>query len=467
MNSRDRGFVMARLIRRLRAILPAQNVLTRRVDMLTYGYDSSPTDYKSIPDCVVFPTNSIQISKILKQANELKIPVIPRGGGTNASGATVPVTGGIVLCLTKMNRILDIDAANRTATVEPGMVLQEFNDRLAERKLYFPPDPQSFFAATIGGMLAENSGGPVCVKYGVTKQYVLRIEAVLPSGDIIELGGHSMHSFYGYDLAGMLIGSEGTLGVITRATLRLLPLPAFRKMVISVFDNVVTAGDIVCRVLRSGIVPAKIELLDNWFIRKGEAFGSLGIPQDAAAIVFFETDGDNHSSLKESDLILDICMRYGAIEARRARDEHEAEQYWAARRAGYQMVLNSAPDVLDDDITVPLTKIPELLTGIQNLARKYNLEIPVLGHAGDGNMHPDILYDKSDPECFARAEQAMHGLVRLAIDLGGVISGEHGIGLEKKMYMTEVMDAGAIEISKAIKKTLDPNRIMNPEKIWS
>lgn len=466
MSRHDHGPAMARLIPYLRTILPADNILTRKVDLLTYGYDASP-NYQSTPDCVVFPTGTVQISKILKQANELRIPVIPRGAGTNVSGATIPVTGGIVLCFTKMNRILDIDAANRTATVEPGLVLQEFNNRLAEFGLYFPPDPQSFFAATIGGMLAENSGGPVCVKYGVTKQYVLKLEAVLPAGNIVDPGGHSMHSFYGYDLAGLLIGSEGTLGVITRATLRLLPLPAVKKMVIAVFDNVATAGDIVHRVLGHGIVPSKIEFLDNWFIRNGKAFGRLGIPRDAAATVFFETNGDERSSLEEACMILKICKRYGAVEARQARDEKEAEQYWAARRAGYQMVLNSAPNILDDDITVPLTRIPDLLTGIQDLARKYDLDIPVLGHAGDGNMHPDILTDQTDPEWFARAEQARHELIQLAIDLGGVISGEHGIGLEKKMHLTDAMDAGAIEISRAIKKSLDPNRIMNPEKIWS
>ncbi|HOJ43042.1 MAG TPA: FAD-linked oxidase C-terminal domain-containing protein [Syntrophorhabdaceae bacterium] len=449
----------------LERIVGKENVLTTPEALKAYSYDGT-TSWIHEPDVVVFPTTTQQVSEIVKLANKEKIPVTPRGGGTNVSGGSVPWLGGIVLCTTKMNKILKIDKENLTATVEPGVVLQDLNLTLAKEGLFFPPDPQSFLGATIGGIIAENAGGPACVKYGVTKQYVLGLEVVLPTGEIVNLGGRTLKNVVGYDLLHLFISSEGTLGVITRAELKLNPLPPARKTTMAVYSDVAMAGESVFRVLENGVIPDKIELLDNWVINRIEEMMPLGLPKDADAVLLFECDGIPEAVEKETEKIVDIVKRYGAVDVRIAKDMDEANKYWLARRAGFAAVFGKAKTVLAEDVTVPRGKIPDLIRKCKEVAKKYNVEMCVLGHAGDGNLHPSVLTDITNEEHYSRATKAMDEIIEEAVNLGGVLSGEHGIGLEKQRFLKRQLDPVVIDLMKKIKALLDPNNIMNPGKIW-
>ena len=417
----------------LQNILGREDVLTAREILKTYSYDGT-SQWTHEPDAVVFPRTAEQVSAIMKLANAHRIPVTPRGGGTNVSGGSIPVLGGIVLCTTKMDKILNIDRENFTATVECGVVLMNFNTRLAAEGLFFPPDPQSFLAATIGGIVAENAGGPAGVKYGVTKQYLLGLEVVLPTGEIIQLGGRTVKNVVGYDLTMLFCSSEGTLGIITKAEFKVNAIPPAKKTILAIYDDVAVAGENVSLVLKSGVTPAKIELLDNWLIHRIEEASPLGLPGEADAVLIFEVDGMAEAVEKEADKIIEIARMNGAREVRPARDQDEANRFWMARRAGFAMIFGRAPTVLAEDVTVPRGQIPALIRKCRELSRKYDLEIVVMGHAGDGNLHPSVLTDIKDREHFARAEKAVEGIIEAALELGGVLSGEHGIGLEKQRF---------------------------------
>ncbi len=453
------------LISEFKKILGNENVLTSDEALKAYSYDGT-TNWIHKPDVVVFPTTASQVSAILKIANAEKIPVTPRGGGTNVSGGSVPWLGGISLVMTRMNKILKIDKENLTATVEPGVVLQDLTLRLAKDGLFFPPDPQSFLGATMGGIVSENAGGPACVKYGVTKQYILGVEVVMPSGDIVNLGGRTLKNVVGYDLLHIFISAEGTLGVITKAELKLSPLPQARKTIVVVYDDVATAGESVFRVLENGVIPCKIELIDNWVINRIEEMMPIGLPKDADAVLLFECDGIAEAVEKETEKIVEITKKYGAKDVKVAQTVDEANKYWLARRAGFAAVFGKAKTVLAEDVTVPRGRIPDLINKCKELAKKYNVEITVLGHAGDGNLHPSIMTDMSDKEHFKRATGAMEDIIMGAVELGGVLSGEHGIGLEKQKFFNKVTDPVVINMMKGIKALFDPNNIMNPGKIW-
>jgi glycolate oxidase len=449
----------------LEKIVGKEDVLRSKEALKAYSYDGT-TSWIREPDVVVFPTSAQEISAILKLANTEKIPVTPRGGGTNVSGGSVPIEGGIVLCTTKMNKILKIDKENLTATVEPGVVLMDFNMTLAREGLFFPPDPQSFLGATLGGVIAENAGGPACVKYGVTKQYVLGLEIVLPNGTIVEVGSRTLKNVVGYDLTMLFVSSEGTLGVITKAELKLNPLPPARKTIMAVYADVALAGETVFRVLENGVIPNKIELLDNWVINRIEEMMPMGLPKDADAVLLFESDGILEAVQKETEKIVEISKKYGAVDVRVAKDQPEADKYWLARRAGFAAVFGKAPTVFAEDVTVPRGQIPALIRRCKEIAKKYNLEMVILGHAGDGNLHPAILTDINNKEHYDRAVKGMDEVIEGALELGGVLSGEHGIGLEKKAFFTHTQDPNVVELMKGIKGLVDPNNIMNPGKIW-
>ncbi len=453
------------ILDRLREIAGARGVLTEPVDLAAYSFDGT-TSWQARPDAVVFPTSAEHVSRILKLATEYGIPVTPRGAGSNLSGGSVPVSGGIVLCTTRMNRIIQVDSANLTVTVEVGVVLNDLNKELARHKLFFPPDPQSFLAATIGGCVSENAGGPYAVKYGVFKHYVLGMTAVLPTGAILSLGGSTVKNVTGYDLPQLLCGSEGTLAVITQVTLHLLPLPPARQTVLAVFNDVVKAGQAVHRVLNEGILPAKIELMDNWVIRRIEEKTPLGLPLEAGAILLFELDGAAVVVEKETSGVISLCRQTGAMEVRPARDAGEAENFWTARRAGFSAIFGASPTVLAEDVTVPRDRIPDLISRVQKIAAGYDLNIVIIGHAGDGNLHPSVLTDKNNPEHFRRAEKAVGDIFSAALEMGGNISGEHGIGLEKKRFLKHAMPPEAIGLLRGIKKVFDPKGILNPGKIW-
>ncbi len=438
---------------------------TEKEEMAAYAYDATSL-WVHEPDLVLFPKTTEQISAILKLANETGVPVTPRGGGTNVSGGSVPIQGGVVMCTTRMNQIVEISKENMIAVVEPGVILMNLNIALAKQGLMFPPDPQSFVGATMGGIVAENSGGPAGLKYGVTKHYVLGLEWVLPDGDVINVGATTTKNRTGYDLPQLFVGSEGTLGVMTRAILKLIPKPPAARTMVGVFDDVAEAGAIVFKILQEGIVPGKIELIDNWVINRIEEMMSLGLPTDAGAMLIFELDGAQEAVDREVVRVSEICKENGASKVMVAETPDEAMKYWNARKAGFAAVFGKSNTTLAEDVTVPRDKIPHLIRKCSELQEETGIEIVIIGHAGDGNLHPAILTDEEDEEHFKLAQETMHAIFDHALELGGVVSGEHGVGLEKRQFMTKAVSPRVLQIMKDIKKLLDPNDIMNPGKIW-
>ena len=453
------------IIAELETITGKDSVLTSREDLYSYSYDGT-TSWSHMPDVVVLPTTGTQISQILRLANEQKIPVTARGGGTNVSGGSVPIMGGIVLCTTKMDKILEINKTNMTATVEPGVVLQDFNMALAKENLFYPPDPQSFYGCTMGGTVAENAGGPQCIKYGVTKQYILGLEVALANGEIMKLGGVTVKNRVGYDLMMLFTGSEGTLGIITKITVRLLPVPQADMTLIATFDDMVAGGQGVSNILANGVVPSKIEFVDNFVIRRIEEINPMGLPLDAKALLLIQVDGSPAGVKAEIAQISDILKESGAIDVKIAKDAEEAATYWKMRRAGFAAVFGAAPTVISEDVTVPRDKLADFIKKLEEISEEYGFFVQYLGHAGDGNLHPSIFADINEKEKFAKAQEAMERIIEEALSLGGVLSGEHGIGLEKQKFFNRAVDPMALDLMKKIKSFLDPNNILNPGKIW-
>lgn len=453
------------IIKQLEKIVGKQAVLTTKEDLATYSYDGTTT-WSYAPEVVVFPTSTAQISEIMKLANDNRIAVTPRGSGTNISGGSVPTRGGIVLCTTKMNRILDVNKANLTAIVEPGVVLQDFYTLLAKDNLFYPPDPQSFLSCTMGGTIAENSGGPLCIKYGVTKHYVLGLEVVLPSGYVMNIGGLTVKNRTGYDLLTLFTGSEGTLGIITKITLRLIPKPAARRTIMAIFDDMTLAGAVVSSILAHGIVPAKIEFVDNFVIRRIEEKMQIGLPVDANTMLLIDTDGSLAAVESEAERILELLKSGGARIARLAKDEAEAVVYWKARSAGFAAIYSAARTVVAEDVTVPRDRLTDFIKKLDEISKKFGFPIVLIGHAGDGNIHPSVFTNSREKEDLDRLEDTLTAIFEAALELGGTLSGEHGIGLEKKRLLSKALDPMAIEVMKQIKAIFDPNNIMNPDKIW-
>jgi len=454
-----------KLVSQLKKIIGKEGVLTAKEDLNAYSYDGTTT-WAHMPDVVVLPTTTEQVSQVLKMANENKIPVTPRGAGTNVSGGSIPIKGGIVLCTTKLNKILDINKTNLTAIVEPGVVLQDLNMALAKQSLFFPPDPQSFLGCTMGGVVAENAGGPYCVKYGVTKQYILGLEVVLANGYIMKLGGVTVKNRTGYELVMLFTGSEGTLGVITKITVRLLPMPKASKTMMAVFDDMVVGGQAVSNIMASGVVPAKVEFVDNFVIRRIEEMTPMGLPVEANALLLLQADGSPAAVEADSEQIVDILKKSGAKEVKVAKDANEAAMYWKMRSGGFAAVFGAAHTVMAEDVAVPRDKLAEFIRKLGEISKKSGFFIQFLGHAGDGNLHPSIFTDIRNEEEFARAQKTMEEIFETALSLGGVLSGEHGIGLEKRRFLKKAMDPVAIDIMKKIKGIVDPNNILNPGKIW-
>jgi glycolate oxidase len=456
--------INARHINRLRQIVGKENVLTSKEEMVAYSYDGTQM-WSHLPDVVVFPTNATAISEILKYANENDIPVTPRGGGTNVSGGSIPIRGGIVLCTTKMNRIIEINKTNLNATVEPGVILQDFQDALAKEGLFFPPDPQSYSGCTLGGVIAENSGGPSCLKYGVAKQYVLGLEVALADGRIVKLGGLTPKNRTGYELMMLFTGSEGTLGVITKITLRLLPVPKTNQTVLAIFRDPAVAGETVTSIIASSILPSKVEFMDKWTFSKFRGILPDEILNTSEVILLIEVDGLPQTVAAEVQQVVAITKKT-AREVRVAADADEAEKYWQARRAHFSDIHSQAHDIINEDVSVPRDKIADFIQLSQEAAKRYDVPISFAGHVGDGNFHPAVLTDSRNKEHYQRALKCVDEVIEIALNLGGVISGEHGIGLEKARFLKKAMDPAAIELMKKIKDLLDPNHTLNPGKIW-
>jgi glycolate oxidase len=454
----------AGLIGKLRRTVGKENVLTSPEEMAVYAYDATNL-WSHRPEAVVLPSTAVQISDILKLANENKIPVTPRGGGTNVSGGSVPIKGGIVLCTTKMDRIIGISRTNLNATVEPGVVLQDFQTALAKEGLFFPPDPQSFAGCTMGGVVAENSGGPSCLKYGVTKQYVLGLEVVLADGRILKLGGVTPKNRTGYELMMLFTGSEGTLGIITKITLRLLPAPKAEQTIVAVFSDVAVAGETVTEIIAGSVLPSKVEFVDNWTFEKFRGLLPDDVLDRSQVILLIQVDGLPETVAAETEQVGKTC-RARANEVRVAQDKAESERYWQARQSHFSDISSRAHTIVNEDVSVPRDKIAEFIRLSQASAKRYDVPISFAGHVGDGNFHPVVLTDNRDKEHYARALKCVDEIIESALSLGGVLSGEHGIGLEKQRFLKKAMDPAAIEIMKQIKDILDPSHILNPGKIW-
>jgi glycolate oxidase len=452
------------IVERLRSIIGKDNVLTTVEELTAYSYDATAT-WQHLPDVIVLPQNAGQVSEILKLANEKRIPVTPRGGGTNVSGGSIPIQGGIVLCTTRMNKIIDINRDNLNAIVEPGVVLQDFQEALARQGLFFPPDPQSFAGCTMGGVIAENSGGPSCLKYGVTKQYVLGLEVVLADGTIMKLGGLTPKNRTGYELAILFTGSEGTLGVITRITLRLLPAPRADRTIVAVFKDVAVAGETVSAIISSGVLPSKVEFVDSWTFGKFRGLLPDAVLDSSQVILLILVDGLPETVAAEAQQVLDICIKTAA-EFRVTKDKADADRYWAVRSAHFSDISSRAHTIVNEDVCVPRDRIADFIRLGQESARRHDVPLSFAGHVGDGNFHPVVLTDSRDKEHYGRALACVDEIIEIALSLGGVLSGEHGIGLEKKRFLKKAMDPAAIEVMKKIKDVLDPNHILNPGKIW-
>jgi glycolate oxidase len=441
-----------------------QRVLTDQADLHSYSFDASFGVH--LPDIVVQPNKTVEVAEILKLANEHQIPVYPRGQGTSLSGGPLPVEGGIVLDLSQWNQKLQIEPTDMLAIVSPGVLTADINAAATKKGLIYPPDPSSSNVSTIGGNLAENSGGPRGLKYGVTKDYVLGLEVVTPQGEIIKTGGKTVKNVTGYDLTKLIVGSEGTLGVITEATLRLAPKPQATETMMAVFSDIVDSGKAITAILSSGIIPSKLELMDNATIQAVEAYEPLGLPVAADALLLIELDGHPAAIREEIVQVKEACKASHATQLKVAATAREAEELWKARKLVSPAIVRTKPTKISEDATVPRSKIPEMFKRLKEIKKKYKVDLVVFGHAGDGNLHPNIIADKRDKEEMRRVEQAVTEIFEAAIELGGTLSGEHGIGTLKAPFMEMELGEAGLDMMKRIKTSWDPNNILNPGKIF-
>jgi glycolate oxidase len=450
----------------LAAIVGADHVRADEGALLTFSTDATPLE-RGRPDVVVFPANTEEVAAVLRVANERRVPVVPRGSGTNLSAGTVPHRGGIVLVLTRMNALKEISEGDLVAVCEPGVRTIELASAVAARGLLFPPDPGSQTTATLGGNVAECSGGLRALKYGVTRDYVLGVEAVLGSGEVIRSGGRLVKDVAGYDLRRLLCGSEGTLAVMTELTLRLMPAPEASGTGMAYFRELGDAARAVSRVLASGILPVTLEFLDQVCIGSVEDFAHIGLDTSAGALLIFGQDGDPASIERDMARMAEACEAEGATEVRLASSPAEAAEVLEARRAALPSLSRLEPLTILEDATVPRSRIAEMVAHIQEIAGRYDLKIGTFGHAGDGNLHPTAVLDPADEDAVRRAHAAFGEIFARALELDGSITGEHGVGLVKLRYLEQQLGADHVALLRRIKAAFDPNGILNPGKLGS
>ncbi|HWI41248.1 MAG TPA: FAD-linked oxidase C-terminal domain-containing protein [Verrucomicrobiae bacterium] len=448
----------------LKKIVGDANVATDRQDLVCYSYDATQQEF--LPDAVVFPASGAEVAAVLRLANRHGFPVFPRGAGSGFSGGSLPRGGGIVLVTTRMNRILHIDTENLVAEVEPGVVTEVFQQAVEKLGLFYPPDPASLKFSTLGGNVAENAGGPRAVKYGVTRDFVMGLEVVLPTGEIIRTGGPTYKGVVGYDLTRLLVGSEGTLGVITRIIFKLLPYPEAKKTMLAVFDSIDGAARAVSSIIGNKIIPTTLEFLDHATLQCVERRFGLGLPAEARAVLVIEVDGDPELIEKQASQIRGIVEPLGLVQFRVAKDAAESEDIWKVRRLVSPSLRDVNPDKYNEDIVVPRSRVPEVIRRIEKIAQAEGIPIVNFGHAGDGNLHVNIMVDKSLPGMEEKAHRAIEEVFRAALELGGTMSGEHGVGLSKQPYIPLELSDEEIGAMKSIKRALDPNNILNPGKIF-
>ncbi len=451
------------IVTRFIDILGVENVLTEKEDMLTYSYDAAVLDAQ-MPAAVVIPGNTEEIGLIVRICHENRLPLTVRGAGTNLSGGTIPEGRGIVLMTGRLNRILEINEADMYAVVQPGVVTADLAAAVEAKGLFYPPDPGSQAVSTIGGNVAENAGGLRGLKYGVTKDYVMGLSFFDAQGNHVKTGSRTVKCATGYNLTGLMVGSEGTLGVLDEIPLKLIPAPQARKSMVAVYDTIEKASETVAAIIAARIVPATLEILDNFTIRAVEDFPKAGLPVKAAALLLIEVDGHPAVVKEEGEKVEALCKEMGAA-VKVAQTDAERDKIWAARRSALSALAKLKPTLVLEDATVPRSKIPDMVRALQDIAAKYKIDIGTFGHAGDGNLHPTILTDKRNKEEFHRVEAAIEEIFDKALALGGTLSGEHGTGITKAPFLEKEAGYSSILFSRQLRRALDPNNILNPGKI--
>ena len=453
------------ILEKLRSIVGAVNVLTEKEDLIPYAFDGTAA-MKETPGCVVFAGTTEEVSAVLKLANDTGTPVVTRGSGTGLSGGSVPAADCIVLCTVKMEAILEVDSANLTMMVEPGMTTVQVAEAAEAAGLFYPPDPGSMKISTIGGNVAENSGGLRGLKYGVTRNYVMGLEVVLPDGEVMWLGNKCVKDVAGFSLKDVMIGSEGTLGVITKVLLKLIPKPAAKKTMVATFDAMDAAAQTVSDIIAAQIIPCTLEFLDRTTIHCVEDFAKVGLPLDCEALLLMETDGHAAAVAEEAAKMEELAKANGAMEVRVAADDAEAAQLATARRSAFSALARLAPTTILEDATVPRSELAHMIRFVDEVAKKHELRIGTFGHMGDGNLHPTFLTDERNEDEMHRVHEAFDEIFEEAIRLGGTITGEHGVGLAKKDFLPKFAGEAQMRVMRDLRNALDPNGILNPGKMF-
>jgi len=449
----------------LAEIVGAGNVLTAPEDVIPYGFDGTAV-LREIPGVVILPASTPEVAACVQWAARNGIAITTRGSGTGLSGGSVPEPGGMVLCLVRMNRIIEVDAKNLTIRAECGVITQKIDEAAAREGLFYPPDPGSMKISTIGGNVAENSGGLRGLKYGVTRDYVMGMEVILPDGTLATLGNQCVKDVAGYSMKDLFIGSEGTLGIITEVLLKLLPRPEARRTLLAVYDRMEDAAETVSAIIAAKIIPCTLEFLDQMTIRCVEDFAKIGLPTDCAALLLMETDGHPAAVEDEAAKMAAIAREHHAREVTTARDEAESLRLASARRSAFSALARIRPTTILEDITVPRSHLAEMVSFVAEVAKKYELTVGTFGHMGDGNLHPTFLTDERDEDEMKRVHWALDAIVEKTLELGGTITGEHGVGLAKKPWLRQQLGDASYDLMKLVKKALDPDGRLNPGKIF-
>lgn len=456
------------LIKELNNALPKSNVLSEVEERYVYSVDASNNPYakSTLPDAVVFVENIEQVQKVVEIANEQMIPIICRGAGTNTVGACVTTHGGIILNFSKMNKILEINPENMTARVQPGVVVGDLQREVEQVGLFYPPDPSNLKVSTIGGSIAQNSAGARCFKYGSTKDYVIDMLVVTATGELIRTGSNTIKNATGYNLGSLFIGSEGTLGIVVEATLKLIPKPETSQVVMAYFDKVEDSIYAVNKIIEKQVFPATLDFMDKNAIQTVEQFNPTGLLCDKEAALIIEIDGYKTSINQQRETVCEILRENNAANIQYSSTKEDSDRLWAARRSSMAACTRLRPNITTDDVIVPRQNLAKLVKGIQEICKRHNLLVCLVGHVGDGSVHPQIPIDYNDKNEYKHYKIAKSEIYQLTAKLGGIISGEHGIGLEKKPHIAKVVDSGALDYMRIIKKTFDPKNILNPYKIF-
>lgn len=457
--------VDALFIAQLQSVLDPAAVLTAHEDMVVYGFDGTAA-LKARPGAVVLPTTTEQVAACVKLARAAAVPVVTRGSGTGLSGGSVPVEGCLVICLVKLSRILELDEANLTLHAECGVITKEIDDAAARCGLFYPPDPGSMKISTIGGNVAENSGGLRGLKYGVTRDYVMGMKVVLPTGEVVWLGNKCVKDVAGYSMKDLFIGSEGTLGIITEVMLKLLPKPKARRTMLALYDSMQAAAETISAIIAAKIIPCTLEFLDRMTVRCVEDFAKIGLPTDVEALVLMETDGHPTAVEEEAAQMMALARQHGAREVKMAQSEAEGATLASARRSAFSALARMKPTTILEDVTVPRSELARMVKFINECAARHQLLVGTFGHMGDGNLHPTFLTDERDKAEMHRVEEALEEIVSETLRLGGTVTGEHGVGLAKKPFLRRQLGEGSFELMRSIKQALDPQSLLNPGKIF-